>query len=143
MERGDVRLLDLRTELDAERAVWPVLVVVAAVDREDVVEVAPPEDQDLVEAIGANRAHPALREGVRVCRLDWCADHLDAFGAEDLLEGVAELGVPVVDEEPERPLVTEVRDQVARLLGDPASVRLALEAMYSIRRVSSEMKKRT
>src|SRR2546425_10408683 len=43
--------------------------------------------------------------------------------AEDLVEGVAELCVGVVDEKPERLLVAEPHDQVARLLGDPAAVR--------------------
>ena len=43
---------------------------------------------------------------------------------EDLVEGVAELGVAIVDEEPERLLVAELHDEVARLLGDPASVRI-------------------
>jgi hypothetical protein len=44
----------------------PVLVVVAAVDAEHVLEVAAPEDEDPVEAVGANGAHPPLGEGVRV-----------------------------------------------------------------------------
>jgi hypothetical protein len=50
----------------------------------------------------------------------------DALGAEDLVEGVAELRVVVVDEEPEGVLIAEFYDEV--------------EAMYSIRRVASEMK---
>ena len=83
----------------------PVLVVVAAVDAEHVLEVAAAEDEDPVEAVGANRAHPALGEGVRVRRLNRRADHLDALGAEDLVEGVAELRVAIMDEEPERLLV--------------------------------------
>jgi hypothetical protein len=33
--------------------------------------------------------------------VDRRADHLDAFGAEDLIEGVAELRIAVVDEKPE------------------------------------------
>jgi hypothetical protein len=36
------------------------------------------EDEDVVEAVGANRAHPALGEGVFVRSLDRRADHLDA-----------------------------------------------------------------
>jgi hypothetical protein len=43
--------------------------------------------------------------GIRVGRLDGSADHSDAFGPEDLVEGVAELRVTVVDEEPERLLL--------------------------------------
>ena len=37
---------------------------------------------------------------------------------------MAELRVAVVDEKPERLLVAELHDQVARLLSDPASVRV-------------------
>jgi len=43
---------------------------------------------------------------------------------EDLVEGVAELAVAIVDEEPERLLGAELHDEVACLLGGPASVRV-------------------
>jgi hypothetical protein len=46
-----------------ESAVWPVLVVVAAVDAEHMLEMAAAEDEDPVEAVGANRAYPTLGEG--------------------------------------------------------------------------------
>jgi hypothetical protein len=45
---------------EVERAVEPVLVVVAAVDAEHVLEMAAAEDEDPVETPGAERAHPAL-----------------------------------------------------------------------------------
>ena len=118
---------------------WPVLVVVATVDAEHMLEMAPAENEDPVEAVGAERADPALGEGVRVWRLDRSADHLDALGAEDLVEGVAELRVAVVDEKPERSLVAQLHDQVARLLDDPGPSGFELQAMYSIRRVAGEM----
>jgi hypothetical protein len=60
-------------------------------------------------------------------------DDLDALGAEDLVEGVAELGVASV-EESERLLVAELRDVVACLLGRPVAVRNGGEGEYSIRR---------
>jgi hypothetical protein len=107
---------------EVERAVWPVLVVVAAVDAEDMLEVAPAEDEDPVEAVSADRAHPTLGVGVRVRGLDGRADDRDALGAKDLVEGVAELCVAIVDEEPERLLVAELHDEVARLLSRPAAV---------------------
>src|SRR5215216_5484831 len=94
----------------------------AAVDAEDVLEVAASEDEDAVEAVGTERSYPAFGVGVRVRRLDRCADHLDALGAEDLVEGVAEFGVTVVDEKPEGALIAEVDDEVARLLCHPAPV---------------------
>jgi len=66
----------------------------------------------------------ALREGVRVWRLNRCPDHLDVVAVEDYVEGVAELAVAIVDEEPERLLVAELHDEVACLLGGAASVRV-------------------
>jgi hypothetical protein len=50
------------------------------------------------------------------------ADHLVALGREDLVEGATELRIAVVDQETEGLLIAEVHDEVARLLGDPASV---------------------
>jgi hypothetical protein len=90
---------------ELQRPMWPVLVVMAAVDAEHVLEVAAAQDEDPVEAVGANGAHPALGKGVRVRSMDRCADHPDVLGAEDLVEGVAELRVTIADEEPERLLV--------------------------------------
>src|SRR6266542_6111987 len=58
------------------------------------------EDEDPVEAVGANRAYATL------------------------VERVAELGVAIMDEESERLLVRELHGEVARLLGEPASVRV-------------------
>src|SRR2546422_10259359 len=81
------------------------------------------EDEDSVETISAESADPALGVSVRVRRLDRRADHPDALSPEDLVEGVAELRVAVVDEKPERLLVAEPHDQVARLLGDPTAIR--------------------
>ena len=103
---------------------WPVLVVVTAVDTEHMLEMAPAEDEDPVEAVGADRAHPTLGVGVCVRGLNGRTDHRDALGAKDLVEGVAELGVAIVEEEPERVPVAELHDEVARLLGDPVSVRI-------------------
>jgi hypothetical protein len=48
-----------------------------AVDAEDVLEVTPAEDEDPVEAIGAERARPAFGVGVRVRRFARRANHLD------------------------------------------------------------------
>jgi hypothetical protein len=50
----------LRAGEYVERAVWPVFVVVAAVDAEDVLEVAAAEDEGPVEAVSADRAHPTF-----------------------------------------------------------------------------------
>jgi hypothetical protein len=101
-----------------------VLFVVLAVDAEYVLEVASAENQYPVEAVDANRANPALGVGIRVRRLDRRTDHSDVFGPEGLIEGVAELRVAVVDEEPERLLPAQLHDEVASLLGDPVAVRV-------------------
>jgi hypothetical protein len=87
-------------------------------------KVATAEDEDSIEAVGTERAYPALGVGVRVRRLDRRTDHLDPLAPEHLVEGVAELRVPVMDEKPERLLVAELDHEVARLLGDPTSVRI-------------------
>ena len=73
---------------------WPVLVVVAAVNAECVLEVAV-ADEDSVETISAESADPALGVSVRVRRLGRRVDHPDALTPEDLVEGVAELRVAV------------------------------------------------
>src|ERR671931_836639 len=107
---------------EVERAVRPVLVVIAAVDAEDVFEVAASKDEDAVEAVGAERSYPAFGVGVRVRRLDRRADHLDALDAKISSKAWGEFRVAVVYEEPERVLVADLHDKVARLLCGPASV---------------------
>jgi hypothetical protein len=59
------------------------------------------------------------------------------------VKGVAEVGVAVVDQEPDGVLVAELHDKVAGLLCHPAPVGIRVVAMYSIRRVASEMKNKT
>ena len=86
-------------------------------------EVAPAEDEDPVEAVSADGAHPGSAKALAFA-LGPGGDHFDAFAAEDLVEGVAELGVAIVDEEPKRLLFAELHDEVARVLGRPAPVRV-------------------
>jgi hypothetical protein len=54
--------------------VWPLLVEVADVDAEDMLELAATEDQEAIEAIPTYAAHPAFRVGIRVRRADRCAE---------------------------------------------------------------------
>ena len=82
------------------------------------------DDQEMVEALFAEGAHPTLRIGVRVRRPNRRPDHLEAFGTEHLVEPAAELRVAVVDQQPKRLLVAELHHQVARLLRRPAAVRV-------------------
>ena len=121
-----------------------VFVVVPAVDAEHVFEMSATDDEDPIEALGADGPHPAFGVGVRVWRLERRADHLDPLGAEDLVEGVAELLVAIVNEESEGLVLSAFHEEVARLLRHPGSSSgLEVQAMYSIRRVPSEMKNST
>src|SRR6266849_9952858 len=94
------------------------------VDAERVFEMAAAEDEGPVEAVGADGPHPAFGESVRVWRADRCADQLDPLGAEHIIEPAAELPIPIVNEQPEGLVIAELHDEVARLLGDPASIRV-------------------
>ena len=66
------------------------------------------DDEDSVETISAESADPALGVSVRVGRLDGRADHRDCLSPEDLVEGVAELRVAIMDEKPKWLLVAEL-----------------------------------
>ena len=55
-------------------------------------------------------------------RADRCVDHVDAFAAEDIVEGGAELAVAVVDQEV-HPLEQAGEAEVACLLGDPGAAK--------------------
>ncbi len=77
-------------------------------------ELATAEDEQPVEALSTDAADPALGVGVRVRRLDGCADHRDPLSSEDVIEAAAELGVAIVDEEAKRlPAVIERHQEVA------------------------------
>src|SRR5262249_53399666 len=108
-----------------ERSVRPMLVEMPNVRDEHVPEVAAAEDQQPVEALAADAADPAL--GVRSClrRPHRRLDHPDALGAEDFVELTGELAVAVTYEKPRADaVVVELHQQVARLLADPAAVRV-------------------
>jgi hypothetical protein len=105
------------------RSVCALLVEVADVDAEDVLELAAAEDEKPVEALSAHAPDPAFGAGVRVRRLDRRSHDLDAFTVEDAVEGAAELRVTVVDQEARpRAALVEVHEQVARLLNHPGGV---------------------
>lgn len=105
---------------------WPLLVEVADVDAEDMLELGATEDQEAIEAIPTYAADPAFRVGIRVRRADRCAEDRDVFALEDAVEGAAELRVPIMDQEA-RPLaaVAEIHQQVACLLAHPHRVGVA------------------
>jgi len=62
--------------LKSEGAVWTMPVVVLGVDPQDLLQAPSADDQQPVQALGADRADPSLREGVRVGRLHRREHHL-------------------------------------------------------------------
>src|SRR5215216_5059207 len=74
-----------------ERPVGTVAVVVLDVDPEDLLEVAAADDQQPVQALGADCPHPALGERVRLGCPHRCHDDLAALRAERLVEAAGEL----------------------------------------------------
>src|SRR6266513_895743 len=112
--------------LKRERAVRPVSVVMGGVDAEHLLEVAAVDDQDPVEALAAEGADPTLGVRIRIRSSDGRPDDPHALAAEDLVEGAAELTVASVKQKAEGPfLVGQVHQEVARLLCDPAPIRIA------------------
>jgi hypothetical protein len=110
-----------------ERPVGPMHVVVLHIDAQDLLQVAASHDQQPVQTLGADRADPALRGRVGVGRLDRCQDYLGALRAEEVVEGAAELGVTIAEQELDSSsLLAEHQQQVPRLLRDPNAVGLAV-----------------
>jgi len=98
----------------AECSVRALAVVVVDVGTERTLELPFAEDEQPVQALLTDRAHPALSVGVCVGRLDRCLDHPDALGAEDLIEGRGVLGVPIVEQEADGVVtVIQLHDEVA------------------------------
>src|SRR5215216_561737 len=97
-------------------------VVVLDVEVQDVKKLPPPGDQEVVQALPAHGANPALGDGIGVRRLNRCEDDLGADRAPNVVEGSGELAVSVVDQEPDgRGIVFEGGEEVTGLLGDPGT----------------------
>lgn len=75
-----------------------VVVIVLGEGSQDLLEMSSAEDEDVVQAFAACRAHPALGEGVGVWSLDGRADHPGAFSVEDVIEPAGELRITVADQ---------------------------------------------
>jgi hypothetical protein len=91
-------------------------VIVPGVLGQDLAEMSLAEDQHVVKALAAQRAHEPFRVGVRPRRPGWRPDHSRAVTGEDVVERGGELAVPVADEEPELPsALAEVDHEVAGL----------------------------
>jgi hypothetical protein len=82
-------------------------------------------DQHPIGALGAYAANKPFCIAVRSGCSGRDLDHVDALGAEDCIEGISELGIPIADEEAERGgLVAKVYQQGAGGLGGPGSGRV-------------------
>jgi hypothetical protein len=75
---------------------WTVAVVVGGVLAQDRHQMTFTDDEHPVGALAADRAHPALREGVCSGRRR-CLEHVDAVGGEHRVEGCGELAVAVAE----------------------------------------------
>src|SRR5829696_6756742 len=111
-------------------------VVVLDVEVQDVTKLPPPGDQEVVQALLAYGANPALGDGVGVWGLDRRQDDLGADRAPVVVEGSGELAVSVVDQEPDgRGIVFESDEEVTGLLGDPRTGGLAVTPARCTRRL--------
>jgi hypothetical protein len=118
-ERDDVPLgKELRGHrgLLAAPLVRACAVVVADVLGDDALEVPVIEDQDVVEALSTQRTEKAFANGVHVRRAHCRAEHPDAGGAGERIEGGPEPVVAIANQEPRR---STERGRVAKLLRHP------------------------
>ena len=92
------------------------------VDPRDLLQVASSDDQQPVQALGADGADPPLGVGVRVGRLHRRQQHLGTVRTEDVVEAVGELRVPIAQHKAEpASLLLQHQQQVASLLGGRAA----------------------
>jgi len=106
--------------LELERAVRPVPVVVLDEDTQDALEVTAVDDQQPVEALGADGSDEPLGDGVRLRGPHRRLDDPDAGAAKHVVEGAAVLAVAIADQQA-RVLVGEIEAEIARLLGHPGA----------------------
>src|SRR3989304_4162746 len=96
----------------AESPLRPPLHVVVEVDPKNAFGVTAFPDEDVVEALRADRAHEPLGERVRLRGPDRGQDHLGALRFKHLIERSGELGVAIVP----RKLTPSSRPSMARFL---------------------------
>jgi hypothetical protein len=130
--------------LQPERPVRTVGVVVLDVDPQHLLEVAAPDDQQPVQALGPHRPDPALGVGVGVRRLHRRDQHLGALGAAHVVEAAGELRVAVAQHKAQlSSSFAEHQQQVAGLLVTHRPLGAAVTPARWTRRVSSLMKNST
>jgi hypothetical protein len=81
-----------------EGAVGPAAVVVIYIVDNESFEVSLVPDDGAVEQFSSDGSDPAFSEGVGQRSSCWCAQDLEAFGSEDLVEAVGELAATITNE---------------------------------------------
>ena len=101
----------------------PVPVIVPRVGAQHCPQMPLAVDQQPVSAFRPDRPYPAFGITIRPRRPRRRLHDPHALGGEDSIERASELGITVLDEEPElADPVREVHDHVAGLLGGPCSI---------------------
>jgi hypothetical protein len=109
--------------------VRPILVVMGDELPEDVLEMPPTEDQQVVKQLAPNGAHPAFGKGVRPRGPVGDSDDPHPFAGEDLVKSRRKLGISIAEQEAGADLSSlEAPGQVAGLLGDPGGGRMSRAA---------------
>lgn len=83
---------------EVERAVWSVDVVMIDVDAQDALVVSMISNAQPVQALGTHGPHASLGDGVRPGLTKRSPHDLNALATEDLVEGMRERAVAVVDQ---------------------------------------------
>ena len=119
-------------------------VVVLDIKLQDVKKLPPPDDQEVVQALLASGANPALGDGVGVRRLDRRQDDLGTDRTPVVVEGPGELAVAVVDQERDgRGIVSRVTRRLRACWATHAPVGWAVTTARWTRRLCSWMKNNT
>src|SRR6266508_2310564 len=109
---------------EVQRAMWPMTVVVVDESSEHAVEVALIDDQQPVEALGADGPDEALCDRISLRRPHGRLDDLDAFAGAHGGQVARDLAVAVAAQEPKRRrALVKHPDELARLLRDPCAGR--------------------
>ncbi len=84
------------------------------------------QDDQLIKAFLANRAHPAFGNRIGFRRAKGCANKFKAFRDKNLVEAAREFTVTVVNEEVHRGLafVAQVPNELTGLLRNPGTIRM-------------------
>jgi hypothetical protein len=132
--------------LKLERPVRTMGVVMLDVDPKYLLQMPAPDEQQPIQARGADGPHPALRVHVCSWRPHWREEHLAALRAEHVIEPTGELRIPIMEQEAHpSPLVAQHQhqQQLRACWVTQSPLGLAVTPAKWTRRVSSSMKNST